>query len=134
VVGVLGHEVPGPMDPLAADLLAAQAGKLVVEPAIDAPRLERDGFLRPDESARGQAVAKADPRPRLIRKLKIRRGHPAAVSHDHRPAGQPLAVVDGRVRVTGLLDCRQIRPEHHASAERSRTDPQLPRDLGAERA
>ena len=61
VLGVAGDDVPGPVDPLAADLLASDPARHVLEPGVDAVRLERHGLIGPDQGAGGLAVAKPEP-------------------------------------------------------------------------
>ena len=111
VGAVLGHEVPGTLDPLAADLQAAVLGGHLLEPRIDAVGLEPDGVVGPDPRTGRLAVAKAHPGPKFVRRHEAGRRHPAAVGHDHRAPRQPVAIVDHDVRVTLPLHVDQVRTD-----------------------
>ena len=77
MVAVLGDEVPGTIDPFAADLQAAVLGRHLLEPRVDAQGLERDGVVGPDPRTGGLAIAKAHPGPEIRRASRSR---PAAPS------------------------------------------------------
>ena len=136
VVGVPGDEVPGAVDPLAAQLDARRAAATSSNQCVDAVRARAPtASLGPDQGAGGLAVAEAQPGAvRVGRRRSPAGGHPAAVGHHHRAPRQPVAIVDRHVRVALALDGRQVRADHRPPPLRTRADPERLGDLVAQRA
>ena len=134
---VLGHQVPGALNPLAAELSSPVLGQHLVEPVVDPVRLQSDRGLGPDHGTGRQAVAQADPGTTGCRSLEAKRGNPAAVDHHHGALRQPLAVVDGQARVALAEHVHQVVPDHAPATAGPRADPEgggdlLPQAGGAE--
>ena len=90
---VLRHQVPGALNPLAAELSSPVLGQHLVEPVVDPVRLQSDGVLGPDHGTGGLAVAEAHPGAVVVGRLEAKRGNPAAVDHHHRT---PVPATRGR--------------------------------------
>jgi len=135
VIGVPGDEIPGPGDPLAADLAALGPRGEVLEPAVDAPRLEAGRVLGADRGEGGQALGEPNPGHPIAEPGRVEIGwrDPTAIGDDHRAPREPVAVIHGRVRVALAADGRQERPDHRTPTRGAGSDPERPGDLGPER-